>query len=171
MAELTDPGKDVVKHGVRIIGPVNLVSTMAFQASQLYARNVLNFLLQVYDKQGADELVFLDITASHERRQIIIDVVHRTAQRIFMPLTVGGGISTTEEIRQEGALFNMFRGTTFGELGTSMALVLWPGYGPRSVGMHSGLLDPVHRAALGHAGALAHSRQDVATEADPVGTC
>ena len=54
---------------------------------------------QVYDKQGADELVFLDITASHEKRQIIIDVVHRTAQRIFMPLTVGGGISTTEEIR------------------------------------------------------------------------
>ena len=54
---------------------------------------------QAYDKQGADELVFLDITASHEKRQIIIDVVHRTAQRIFMPLTVGGGISTTEEIR------------------------------------------------------------------------
>ena len=50
--ELTDPGKDVVKHGVRILGPVNLVSTMAFQASQLYARNVLNFLLQVYDKQA-----------------------------------------------------------------------------------------------------------------------
>ena len=50
--ELTDPGKDVVKHGVRIIGPVNLVSTMAFQASQLYARNVLNFLLQVYDKKS-----------------------------------------------------------------------------------------------------------------------
>lgn len=55
---------------------------------------------QVYDQQGADELVFLDITASHEKRQIIIDVVHRTAQRIFMPLTVGGGISTPEEIRQ-----------------------------------------------------------------------
>ena len=54
---------------------------------------------QVYDKQGADELVFLDITASHEKRQIIIDVVHRTAQRIFMPLTVGGGITTTDEIR------------------------------------------------------------------------
>ncbi|HYZ90100.1 MAG TPA: Re/Si-specific NAD(P)(+) transhydrogenase subunit alpha [Myxococcales bacterium] len=50
--ELTEPGKDIVKHGVRILGPVNLVSTMAFQASQLYARNVLNFLLQVYDKQG-----------------------------------------------------------------------------------------------------------------------
>ena len=55
---------------------------------------------QVYDAQGADELTFLDITASHEKRQIIIDVVHRTAQRIFMPLTVGGGINTTEEIRE-----------------------------------------------------------------------
>jgi NAD(P) transhydrogenase subunit alpha len=41
-----------VKHGVRILGPVNLVSAMAFQASQLYARNVLNFLLLIYDKQG-----------------------------------------------------------------------------------------------------------------------
>jgi mannose-6-phosphate isomerase-like protein (cupin superfamily) len=49
---------------------------------------------------------------------------------------------TAEEIRREGALFNMFKGTTFGELGTAMALVLWPGYGARSVGMHSGLLDP-----------------------------
>jgi len=54
---------------------------------------------QVYDAQGADELAFLDITASHEKRRIMIDVVHRTAQRIFMPLTVGGGINTTEEIR------------------------------------------------------------------------
>ena len=50
--ELTEPGKDVVKHGVRILGPVNLVSAMAFQASQLYARNVLNFLLNLYDKQA-----------------------------------------------------------------------------------------------------------------------
>jgi NAD(P) transhydrogenase subunit alpha len=49
--ELTEPGREVVKHGVRILGPVNLVSTMAFQASQLYARNVLNFLLQLYDKK------------------------------------------------------------------------------------------------------------------------
>ena len=55
---------------------------------------------QVYDQQGADELVFLDITASHEKRKIIIDVVHRTAQRIFMPLTVGGGINSTDEIRE-----------------------------------------------------------------------
>lgn len=55
---------------------------------------------QAYDTQGADELVFLDITASHEKRKIIIDVVHRTAQRICMPLTVGGGIAMTDEIRE-----------------------------------------------------------------------
>jgi cyclase len=55
---------------------------------------------QVYDRQGADELVFLDITASHEKRKIIMDVVHRTAQRIFMPLTVGGGVNTTDEMRE-----------------------------------------------------------------------
>lgn len=54
---------------------------------------------QAYDAQGADELTFLDITASHEKRRIIIDVVRRTAERIFMPLTVGGGINTTAEIR------------------------------------------------------------------------
>jgi cyclase len=53
-----------------------------------------------YDTQGADELVFLDITASHEKRQIMIDVVRRTAQRLCMPLTVGGGIITTDEIRE-----------------------------------------------------------------------
>ena len=55
---------------------------------------------QLYDQQGADELVFLDIAPSHEKRKIIIDVVHRTAQRIFMPLTVGGGINSTDEIRE-----------------------------------------------------------------------
>jgi cyclase len=54
---------------------------------------------EIYDRQGADELTFLDITASHENRRIIIDVVHRTAQRIFMPLTVGGGINSTDDIR------------------------------------------------------------------------
>jgi len=52
-----------------------------------------------YDKQGADELVFLDITASHEKRKIMIDVVRRTAERIFMPLTVGGGITTEADVR------------------------------------------------------------------------
>jgi cyclase len=52
-----------------------------------------------YDEQGADELCFLDITASHEERPIILDVVRRTAERAFMPLTVGGGVRTTEDVR------------------------------------------------------------------------
>lgn len=52
-----------------------------------------------YEKEGADELVFLDITASHEQRGIILDVVRRTAEQVFMPLTVGGGIRTLEDIR------------------------------------------------------------------------
>jgi len=52
-----------------------------------------------YDKEGADELVFLDITASHEKRNIILDVVARTADDVFMPLTVGGGIKTLDDIR------------------------------------------------------------------------
>jgi cyclase len=52
-----------------------------------------------YDSERADELVFLDITASHERRKIILDVVARTASDVFMPLTVGGGIRDLEDIR------------------------------------------------------------------------
>ena len=54
---------------------------------------------QRYEQEQADELVFLDITASHEERPIILDVVRRTAERCFMPLTVGGGIRTLEDIR------------------------------------------------------------------------
>jgi len=52
-----------------------------------------------YDKEGADELVFLDITASHEKRKIILDVVEKTANDVFMPLTVGGGIRNLDDIR------------------------------------------------------------------------
>ncbi|MFP6678378.1 MAG: imidazole glycerol phosphate synthase subunit HisF [Pirellulaceae bacterium] len=52
-----------------------------------------------YEREGADELVFLDITASHEGRDIMIDVVRRTAEQIFMPLTVGGGIRSLDDIR------------------------------------------------------------------------
>jgi cyclase len=52
-----------------------------------------------YDAQGADELVFLDITASHEGRAIMLDVVRRTAEGIYMPLTVGGGVRSLEDIR------------------------------------------------------------------------
>lgn len=55
---------------------------------------------QVYDREGADELCFLDITASHEKRDTILDVVVRTAEQVFMPLTVGGGIRTLEDIRR-----------------------------------------------------------------------
>ncbi len=52
-----------------------------------------------YEQEGADELVFLDITASHEGRDIILDVVRRTAEVVFMPLTVGGGIRSLDDIR------------------------------------------------------------------------
>src|SRR5213075_738487 len=52
-----------------------------------------------YDAAGADELEFLDITASHENRGIILDVVQRTAEACFMPLTVGGGVRTVDDIR------------------------------------------------------------------------
>jgi cyclase len=55
---------------------------------------------QVYDAAGADELCFLDITASHENRDTILDVVSRTAARVFLPLTVGGGIRSTEDMRR-----------------------------------------------------------------------
>ena len=53
-----------------------------------------------YDSQGADELTFLDITASHENRETIFDVVNRTAEQCFMPLTVGGGVRQLEDIRK-----------------------------------------------------------------------
>jgi cyclase len=54
---------------------------------------------QVYDAQGADELVFLDITASSDGRATMVEVVRRTAESVFMPLTVGGGIRTVEDVR------------------------------------------------------------------------
>ena len=56
-------------------------------------------IAKAYDKDGADELCFLDITASHENRKTILDVVARTAEQVFMPLTVGGGVRTLEDIR------------------------------------------------------------------------
>jgi len=54
---------------------------------------------RLYNEQGADELVFLDITASNEERKTIVDVVERTAREVFMPLTVGGGIRSVEDFR------------------------------------------------------------------------
>lgn len=56
-------------------------------------------LASFYDKEGADELVFLDISASHEGRKTMVDVVRRTAEQVFIPLAVGGGISTLDDIR------------------------------------------------------------------------
>ena len=57
-------------------------------------------LAKVYNDAGADELVFLDITATHEDRDTIIDVVYRTAEQVFIPLTVGGGIQSLENIKK-----------------------------------------------------------------------
>jgi cyclase len=74
-----------------------------------------------YDTQGADELCFLDITASHEERPIILDVVARTAERCFMPVTVGGGVRTVADIR---ALLNA--GADKGSINT--AAVEHPGF-------------------------------------------
>lgn len=53
-----------------------------------------------YETQGADELVFLDITASHEGRDTILDIAHRTAEQVFIPLTIGGGVRNVEDIRR-----------------------------------------------------------------------
>ena len=55
---------------------------------------------ELYDRQGADELAFLDITASHESRETMVDVVKKTAEKVFMPLTVGGGVSSLSQIRK-----------------------------------------------------------------------
>jgi len=63
-------------------------------------------IAKIYDKAGADELVFLDITASHERRKTVLDLVRKVAENVFIPFTVGGGIGSVEdfkEILREGA--------------------------------------------------------------------
>ena len=57
-------------------------------------------LASLYDKEGADEIVFLDITASHEKRDTIIDIAARTAEQVFIPFTVGGGIRSVEDFRK-----------------------------------------------------------------------
>ena len=57
-------------------------------------------LAALYDEAGADELVFLDITASHEKRETMVDVVKKTAKKVFIPLTVGGGIGSLDQIRK-----------------------------------------------------------------------
>jgi len=57
-------------------------------------------IAEIYNKQGADEIIFLDITATSDRRDIIIDVVEKTAERVFVPLTVGGGMRNLDDIRR-----------------------------------------------------------------------
>lgn len=78
-------------HGGRVVKGVNFLNLQ--DAGDPVA------VAERYESEGADELVFLDITASHEEREIILDVVRRTSEVIFMPLTVGGGIRTLEDIR------------------------------------------------------------------------
>ncbi|MCL2337871.1 MAG: imidazole glycerol phosphate synthase cyclase subunit, partial [Firmicutes bacterium] len=56
-------------------------------------------LAALYDREGADELVFLDITASHEGRKTVLDMASRTAEQVFIPFTVGGGIGSLEDIQ------------------------------------------------------------------------
>ncbi len=79
-------------HAGRVVKGVNFVNLQDAGDPVEIARR--------YEQQGADELVFLDITASHEHRDIILDVVARTSEVIFMPLTVGGGIRTVDDIRR-----------------------------------------------------------------------
>lgn len=79
-------------HAGRVVKGVNFVNLQDAGDPVEIARR--------YEQQGADELVFLDITASHEQRDIILDVVSRTSEVVFMPLTVGGGIRTLVDIRR-----------------------------------------------------------------------
>ncbi|MDK9721034.1 MAG: imidazole glycerol phosphate synthase subunit HisF [Rhodospirillales bacterium] len=80
-----------VKDG-RVVKGVNFVNLTDAGDPVLQAK--------LYDREGADELTFLDITASHENRDTIYDVVRRTAEQCFMPLTVGGGVRTVDDIRK-----------------------------------------------------------------------
>ncbi len=79
-------------HAGRVVKGVNFVNLQDAGDPVEIARK--------YEEQGADELVFLDITASHEERDIILDVVSHTSEVVFMPLTVGGGIRTIDDIRR-----------------------------------------------------------------------
>ena len=79
-----------VKEG-RVVKGVNFVNLIDAGDPVLAA--------EAYDKEGADEIVFLDITASYEKRNIMIDVVRKTAEKAFMPMTVGGGLRNTDDIK------------------------------------------------------------------------
>jgi imidazole glycerol-phosphate synthase subunit HisF len=90
LAKRVIPCLDV--HGGRVVKGVNFVNLRD-------AGDPVEIAAQ-YEEDGADELVFLDITASHEEREIMLDVVRRTSEVCFMPLTVGGGIRTLDDIRR-----------------------------------------------------------------------
>ena len=79
-------------HGGRVVKGVNFVDLVDAGDPVEQAR--------IYDAAGADELTFLDIGASHENRDTILDVVARTAEQCFMPLTVGGGVRSVEDVRR-----------------------------------------------------------------------
>ncbi len=79
-------------HAGRVVKGVNFVDLVDAGDPVEQAR--------IYDAAGADELCFLDITASHEGRDTIFDVVRATAEQCFMPLTVGGGVRTVEDVRK-----------------------------------------------------------------------
>ena len=78
-------------HGGRVVKGTNFVNLRDAGDPVEVARR--------YEDEGADELVYLDITASHEQRDILLDVVTRTAETVFMPLTVGGGVRTVDDVR------------------------------------------------------------------------
>ena len=84
---------------------------------------------KIYDAAGADELCFLDITASHENRGTILDVVARTADCCFMPLTVGGGVRTIDDVRQL-----LLAGADKVAINTSARAWSWPPHCNRHVG-------------------------------------
>ena len=78
-------------HGGRVVKGVNFVNIRD-------AGDPVDAAIE-YEKQGADEIAFLDITATHEKRNIMINVIEKAAENVFMPITVGGGIRTIEDIR------------------------------------------------------------------------
>jgi cyclase len=90
LAKRVIPCLDV--HGGRVVKGINFVNLVdAGDPVELAA---------TYDREGADELVFLDITASHEARDTIVELAHRTAEQVFIPLTIGGGVRTIDDIRR-----------------------------------------------------------------------
>ena len=102
---------------------------------------------KIYDEQGADELCFLDITASNENRDIILDTVKKTAEKCFIPLTVGGGVRTLEDIRKAigRSLGKMETGVTSGGGSSTTALdTLLTAFSTLSGGVPAAVSDLTH---------------------------